>query len=151
MSWHCEDASINWSHLPRVREEWHEIVRNLIERHPIFDDWGMFAYTNGAFKPWGDYLTEIDVGIWEQELNDESWAAWVDCKRDLAAVSLKYGGSITACHGSCREGEVDLVPQEMGGGFEVMKKIKRALDPNNIMNPGKYLLDEAYADGSDGA
>jgi hypothetical protein len=25
------------------------------------------------------------------------------------------------------------------------------LDPNNIMNPGKYLLDEAYADGSDGA
>jgi glycolate oxidase len=151
MSWHCEDASINWSKLPRVREEWHEIVRNLIDRHPIFDDWGMFAYTNGAFKPWGDYLTEIDVGIWEQELDDESWAAWVDCKRDLAAVSLKYGGSITACHGSCREGEVDLVPQEMGGGFEVMKKIKRALDPNNIMNPGKYLLDEAYVDGSDGA
>ncbi len=25
-----------------------------------------------------------------------------------------------------------------------MKKIKRALDPGNIMNPGKYLLDGAY-------
>jgi glycolate oxidase len=148
MSWHCEDAAINWSALPRVREEWHEIVARLIERYPVFDDWGMFAYTNGAYKPWGDYLTEIDVGIWEQELNDEVWAAWVECKREIAAVALEHGGSITACHGSCREGEVDLVPHELGGGFDVMKQIKRALDPNNIMNPGKYLLDTAYEDGA---
>ena len=28
-----------------------------------------------------------------------------------------------------------------------MKKIKRTLDPENIMNPGKYLLDQAYDDG----
>jgi glycolate oxidase len=147
MSWHCEDASINWTKLPRVRQEWHDIVKALIAKHPIFDDWGMFAYTNGAYKPWGDYLTEIDVGIWEQELDDASWAAWVQAKRDIAAVALEHGGSISACHGSCREGEVDLVPDELGGGFEVMKKIKRALDPKNIMNPGKYLLDQAYEGG----
>jgi glycolate oxidase len=148
MSWHCEDASINFSQLPAVREKWHKLVSDLIERHPIFDDWGMFAYTNGAYKPWGDYLTEIDVGIWEQELDDESWAAWVKCKRDIAAVALEHGGSISACHGSCRAGEVELVPDELGGGFEVMKKIKRALDPNNIMNPGKYLLDDAYEESA---
>ena len=149
MSWHCEDASINWSQLPKVREKWHALVSDLIERHPIFDDWGMFAYTNGAYKPWGDYLTEIDVGIWEQELDDESWAAWVNCKRDIAAVALEHGGSMSACHGSCRAGEVDLVPDELGGGFEIMKKIKKALDPNNIMNPGKYLLDTAYEDAGE--
>jgi hypothetical protein len=39
------------------------------------------------------------------------------------------------------------VPLELGGGFDVMKKIKRTLDPNNIMNPGKYLLDQAYEEG----
>jgi glycolate oxidase len=144
MSWHCEDASINWSKLPQVRREWHDIVARLGDRFRIFDDWGMFAYTNGAFKPWGDYLTEIDVGIWEQELDDAAWDAWVAAKRDIAAVAIAHGGSISACHGACRAGEVDLVPEELGGGWEVMKKVKRVLDPLNIMNPGKYLLDQAY-------
>ena len=146
MSWHCEDASIPYPELPAVTEKWHAIARSLCERFDMFDDWGVFAYTNGAYKPWGDYLTEIDIGIWEMKWDEESWAAWVDAKRELARVSIEHGGSISACHGSCRAGEVDLVPAELGGGFEVMKKIKRALDPNNIMNPGKYLLDQAYED-----
>ena len=59
---------------------------------------------------------------------------------------MSVGGSISAAHGSSRAGEVDLVPLEMGGAYEVMKTIKRALDPNNIMNPGKYGLDSAYED-----
>ena len=104
----------------------------------------MFAYTSGAYKPWGDYLVEIDVGIWEQKLDDENWAAWVRCKREIAEVSLKYGGSITACHGATREGDAELVPTEMGSAWGVVKTIKRALDPNNVMNPGKQSLDEAY-------
>ena len=87
MSWHCEDAAINYSQLPAVREEWHAIVAGHRERYGIFDDWGMFAYTNGAFKPWGDYLVEIDVGIWEQQLDDESWAAWVDAQARDRRVS----------------------------------------------------------------
>ncbi len=147
MCWHCEDASIPYSALPTVREEWHAIADRYIERYGIFDDWGMFAYTNAAYKPWGDYLTEIDIGIWEQELDEEKWRGWVACKREIAEVTLKHGGSITACHGATREGDVELVPEELGGGFEVMKKIKRALDPNNVMNPGKYLLDQAYEEG----
>ncbi|NRQ39206.1 FAD-binding oxidoreductase [Nonomuraea sp. NN258] len=149
MSWHCEDASINYTNLPAVRLAWHEIADRLRRdgaRSDVFDDWGMFAYTNGATG--ADYLTEIDIGIWEQRLDDAAWAAWVRAKRDLAAVALAHGGSISACHGSCREGEVDLVPVELGGGYDVMLDIKRAIDPNNIMNPGKYLLDQAYTEKS---
>ena len=146
MCWHCEDAALNYSALPEVTRQWHAIVERYSERYGIFDDWGMFAYTNGAFKPWADYLVEIDVGIWEQELDEAKWAGWIDCKREIAEVALAHNGSITACHGATRAGDVELVPAEMGGGFEVMKKIKRALDPNNVMNPGKYLLDQAYED-----
>jgi glycolate oxidase len=146
MCWHCEDAAINYSALPRVMAEWHAIVDSYAEKYGIFDNWGMFCYTNGAYKPWADFLVEIDVGIWEERLDNDTWDAWVRCKHEIAATSLKYNGSITACHGATREGDVDLVPAELGPGFEVMKRIKRAMDPNNIMNPGKYLLDQAYQD-----
>ena len=106
----------------------------------------MYCYTSASYKPWGDYLAEIDIGIWEEKLNDDNWAAWVRFKTELAKVSLKYGGSMSNCHGTTRIGDAELVPQEMGGGWDVMKKIKRMLDPNNIMNPGKQMLDEAYED-----
>ena len=142
MSWHCEDAAINYTNLPAVTKAWHEIVADLRRRTDVFDDWGMFAYTSGNTGV--DYLTEIDVGIWEQQLDDRAWEMWVKAKRDIAAVALAHHGSISACHGSCREGEVDLVPDELGRGFDVMLDLKRTLDPNNIMNPGKYLLDRAY-------
>jgi glycolate oxidase len=146
MSWHCEDAAMPYSTLPAIRERWHAIVAELRGRHDIFDDWGMFFYTNGAYKPWGDFLVELDVGILEMDFDDESWAAWVDAKREIGRAAVELGGSLSACHGSCRAGEVDMVPIELCGAFEVIKTIKRALDPNNVMNPGKYLLDSAYED-----
>ena len=146
MSWHCEYASLNWTVLPRVREEWTAIAQRYIDEYGIFDNWGMYCYTGASYKPWGDYLAEIDIGIWEEKLDDDNWAAWVRFKTELAKVSLKYGGSMSNCHGTTRIGDAELVPQEMGGGWDVMKKIKRMLDPNNIMNPGKQMLDEAYED-----
>ncbi len=142
MSWHCEDAAVNYTNLPEVSRAWHAIVAELRRKTDVFDDWGMFCYTSGETGV--DYLTEIDIGIWEQRLDDTAWSMWVEAKRDIAAAALAHRGSISTCHGSCREGEVDLVPQELGRGYQVMLDIKRTLDPNNVMNPGKYLLDQAY-------
>ena len=145
--WHCEDAAIPYPKVPEIRERWHAIVDRLVERHPIFDDWGMFGYTNGPNKPWGDVLCEIDVGIWEQHLDDETWGAWVDAKRDIARASLEVGGSISAATARPARARSTSCPLELGGGYDVMQTIKRALDPNNVMNPGKYGLDSAYEDG----
>jgi glycolate oxidase len=39
---------------------------------------------------------------------------------------------------------VDIVPHELGGAYDVMKDLKRTLDPRNIMNPGKYGLDGSF-------
>jgi glycolate oxidase len=140
--WHCEDAAIPYSELPEVFRKWHAIVAKY--RDYGFDDWGCFAYVNNPYKPWGDFLTEIDIGLPDVNFDERTWNAWVQCKREISLVTLEHGGSISACHGGTRPGDVELVPKELGEMFELMKMIKRMLDPNNIMNPGKYLLDEAY-------
>ena len=41
------------------------------------------------------------------------------------------------------------MPEELGRGYQVMLDLKRTLDPHNVMNPGKYLLDRAYTDAPD--
>lgn len=144
MCWFVEDAALNYSEIPSVLREWNDLIPPYIERYGIFDNWGTLAYTNNAHSPWGDYLVEFNIGIYEAGFNDETWRGWVDLKDAIARVTLKHGGSITACHGTTRAGDAELVPFEMGGGWDVMKKIKRALDPNNVMNPGKQMLDESY-------
>jgi FAD/FMN-containing dehydrogenase len=58
---------------------------------------------------------------------------------DLLRLVQKMGGSMEYTHGV----GVKLAPlmaEEHGHGLEVMRRIKRTLDPNNIMNPGKMAL-----------
>jgi len=148
-SWHCEDAAVNYSALPYVVKKWHELAKEWKQKYDIFDDMGGFYYNNNSFKQWGDYLSEIDIFIDEYHLTEELWQKWLELKRRIAEVVLEVGGSISAAHGGTRPGDVELVvTKELDPGvYEIMKMIKRNLDPNNIMNPGKYLLDSAYEEG----
>ena len=73
MSWHCEDAALNYSVLPQVREEWHAIVARYREQYGIFDDWGMFAYTSGAAQavgrlPGGDRRRHLGAAARRRDL-----------------------------------------------------------------------------------
>ncbi len=60
--------------------------------------------------------------------------------RDTFAVAVKLGGTISGEHGI---GYVKAPYLEMALGdatMETMKRIKRALDPNGILNPGKMFV-----------
>ena len=73
MSWHCEDAAINWTELPAVRREWHEIVARLRAQTDVFDDWGMFAYTSartGVELPDRDRRRHLGAGARRRDLGD---------------------------------------------------------------------------------
>ncbi|MDH5797338.1 MAG: FAD-binding protein [Paracoccaceae bacterium] len=57
---------------------------------------------------------------------------------NMAERSLRMGGTITGEHG-VGMGKLDYMPREHGEAWGVMAEIKRALDPDNIMNPGKMV------------
>jgi glycolate oxidase len=61
--------------------------------------------------------------------------------REIFAATLRLGGSITGEHGIGLS-KASYLPMELGQDtIAAMKKIKRALDPNNILNPGKIFLE----------
>ncbi|KTQ54554.1 lactate dehydrogenase [Enterobacter hormaechei subsp. xiangfangensis] len=54
----------------------------------------------------------------------------------LAERALSYGGTISGEHG-VGQGKIKWMPVQHGAALHLMKAIKSALDPHNIMNPAK--------------
>ncbi len=73
---------------------------------------------------------------------DESNAAEVDAAKALsgrlAERALRLAGTVTGEHG-VGYGKLDYMQAEHGEGWAVMTQIKKALDPDGIMNPGKVI------------
>jgi len=53
--------------------------------------------------------------------------------------ALKLGGTCTGEHGVGLHKQGFLVEETGNGAVEMMRTIKRALDPHNILNPGKIF------------
>jgi D-lactate dehydrogenase (cytochrome) len=56
----------------------------------------------------------------------------------MVARALTAGGTCTGEHG-VGYGKIEFLRAEHGEAVSVMRQIKTALDPDNIMNPGKIL------------
>ncbi|MEG3662670.1 FAD-binding oxidoreductase [Celeribacter halophilus] len=56
----------------------------------------------------------------------------------MAERALALGGTITGEHG-IGMGKKSLMPEEHGAAWDLMGQIKAAMDPKNILNPGKLV------------
>ena len=56
----------------------------------------------------------------------------------IAERALELGGTVTGEHG-VGMGKMKYMQSEHGDGYDVMKQVKQALDPQNILNPGKIV------------
>jgi len=147
----------------------HEIARRFARnrrlrrergRDGIYRDWIHVALPSAkvlAFRSAAQKITERhgvrlqECGLWVQpELfsmrlgaADSSVAhaqlALAEAVQELLRLVQQMGGSMEYTHGV----GVKLAPlmaAEHGYGLQVMRQIKQALDPNNILNPGKMGL-----------
>jgi len=96
------------------------------------------AYLEGACL----YFTFAGTG---PDPGDDAWAEsfYRRCWDAVLGVTLASGGSISHHHG------IGLVrgpylAKALGAGFEVLERLKTALDPRGILNPGKLGLPSRF-------
>ncbi|MGH2317772.1 FAD-binding oxidoreductase [Planococcus sp. SE5232] len=70
--------------------------------------------------------------------NPEEVAKAQEFNERIVIYALERGGTCTGEHG-VGIGKKKYQQQEHGAALNVMKKIKAALDPNNLLNPGKNI------------
>ncbi|OFW00541.1 MAG: lactate dehydrogenase [Acidobacteria bacterium RIFCSPLOWO2_02_FULL_68_18] len=74
--------------------------------------------------------------------NPEELAAAREVNSRLIRLAQAMGGTCTGEHG-VGIGKMDYLAEEHGAALDVMRAIKRALDPHNLMNPGKMFAPES--------
>ena len=69
-------------------------------------------------------------------------AQWSEFNRLVHDQVDKFGGSISAEHGIGQLKREELIRYKSPVALQLMRQIKQALDPDNLMNPGKVLTEE---------
>ncbi|WP_368654086.1 FAD-binding oxidoreductase [Ornithinibacillus sp. 4-3] len=82
----------------------------------------------------GNYHTILMIDL----NNPEEIALGNQFNKDIVEYALARGGSCTGEHG-VGVGKMKYQEMEHGNSLEIMKTIKRSLDPKNILNPGKVI------------
>ncbi|MES2564970.1 MAG: FAD-linked oxidase C-terminal domain-containing protein, partial [Pseudomonadota bacterium] len=85
----------------------------------------------------GDGNFHLVILIDPHSAHDLNEAQALNARLVMRAIAMD--GTCTGEHG-VGFGKMDFLQAELGSALPVMRSIKRALDPHNILNPGKILL-----------
>ena len=75
----------------------------------------------------------------------EEWETVRKIAQDFIDLTLEFRGTLTAEHG-LGMAKSPYIKSELGNSLEVMEQIKRTLDPDNILNPGKMGFKDSTRD-----
>ena len=74
----------------------------------------------------------------EEDAGNDTSASLAEVVDKVLTLAQDMGGTMEYCHGVGIK-LAHLMHREAGAGMAVMKRMKQALDPNNILNPGKQM------------
>jgi FAD/FMN-containing dehydrogenase len=87
------------------------------------------------------FIPLLDFATWQALPERDSTAATV--KRCVNDVAHELGGTFSAEHGIGRALVGEMAAYKSAVELDLMRSIKRALDPSNLFNPGRLLPADA--------
>jgi FAD/FMN-containing dehydrogenase len=122
------DISITTTELPRFIAEGSAAILEIAPRGRMV-----------AYGHLGDGNLHFNVNQSHDQPAEEFLALAPRINRVVHDLVARYGGSFSAEHGIGQLKREELVRYKDPVALEVMRSIKRTLDPHGIMNPGKVL------------
>jgi FAD/FMN-containing dehydrogenase len=89
----------------------------------------------------GDGNIHFNISVPKGGDNEAFLDRWEEVSRTVHDIVHRFGGSISAEHGLGVMKHNEIARYKSAAELEVMRSLKRTLDPNNILNPGKLLPD----------
>jgi D-lactate dehydrogenase (cytochrome) len=112
-----------------------------ISKYPDMVEWGQKVVKKKGLKGYafghaGSGNLHIEIMGLPEEITQ--WQKVREAEEEIVHFALECGGTATGEHG-VGLGKKKFMKEEHGESLALMRKIKKLLDPNGIMNPGKIF------------
>lgn len=127
-----EDVLTTYVPMEKMREYYDKLWNEIAPKYGIEPLPGeKFSLDVGRYRMAG--------GRYRLPKGEKAWERYQDALKEIAALATGLGGSVQGCHGVGIEHRDNMVLEYSEVALETMRGIKRVLDPDNIMNPGKKI------------
>ena len=128
------EISGNWDVIGKIYEGIISRINEEIENITFVGAHSSHSYLNGT-NIYCRFIFQADKGV------DYVQEDYMKIVTIIMEETLKYGGSIAHHHGSGKY-RTKWMPQEHGSSYELMYRLKDAMDPNGILNKGDLLVEK---------